>query len=77
MCLRLVTGLCHGGVAGRIVPGSGATSLGAALSGALKSTCTGSSSEGAIVCGGKSVCVVATWLRLGEKERQLANQRPS
>jgi hypothetical protein len=57
MCLRLVTGLCHGGVAGRIVPGSGATSLGAALSGALKSTCTGSSSEGAIVYAEARVCV--------------------
>jgi hypothetical protein len=37
-----------GGVAGRNVPGSGATSCGAALIGASKSTCVGSSSEGAI-----------------------------
>jgi hypothetical protein len=41
---------CDGGVAGRCVPGSGATSFGAALSGASKSICVGSSSEGAIVC---------------------------
>ena len=31
-------------------PGSGATSFGAALSGASKSTCTGSSREGAMMC---------------------------
>lgn len=42
--------LCSkGGVAGRDVPGSGATSFGAALRGASKSICVGSSSEGAIV----------------------------
>ena len=32
-----------------VLPGSGATSLGAAFSGALKSTWIGSSSDGAIV----------------------------
>jgi hypothetical protein len=48
------------GVAGRHVPGSGATSFGAALRGASKSICVGSSSEGAIVYVRAKECV--KWL---------------
>jgi hypothetical protein len=62
----------RGGGAHRIVPGSGATSLGAALRGALKSICVGSSSEGAILYAKAKVQgVVATWLCLGEREGSL------
>jgi hypothetical protein len=39
-----------GGAIGGYVPGSGATSLGACLSGASRSTCVGSSREGAMSC---------------------------
>jgi hypothetical protein len=68
--------ICHkGGVAGRNVPGSGATSCGAALRGASKSTCVGSSSEGAILFE-EEKSKVATWLCVEEWERQLANQEP-
>jgi hypothetical protein len=42
----------NGGV---VVPGSGATSLGACLSGASRSTCVGSSNEGAMLQ--VSICV--------------------
>jgi hypothetical protein len=54
---------------GANVPGSGATSFGAALRGASKSTCTGSSSEGAMMCVNAivGVNVSATLLRAGGK----------
>jgi hypothetical protein len=58
------------------VPGSGATSFGAFLSGASKSTCVGSSREGAMLSCWRG-CVWLTCLCVGEMSLRLDNQCPA